>query len=217
MKVCPQCEFIYEDDQRLCDMDGAELVYDPAPPALAVAPEAAAPLTNTRWRRFAATAVIGVVLGTVPVLVVHVFTLRTQEQLSTTASQNTNHSSEQVTGDSAVPPNLDLSLPVPVGPAVDATPVSVASTADALPAPAAGASPQSPSPLSGPGAKATSNISSFMNLSPAPSQPPASRLARSSRRPRRADEKPRESNHKESGIGSLLKKTGRILKKPFRL
>lgn len=31
MKLCPQCEFIYEDDQSFCDMDGKELVYDPGP------------------------------------------------------------------------------------------------------------------------------------------------------------------------------------------
>jgi hypothetical protein len=29
MKLCSQCEFIYEDDQELCDMDGAQLVYEP--------------------------------------------------------------------------------------------------------------------------------------------------------------------------------------------
>jgi hypothetical protein len=29
MKRCPQCEFIYEEGQRLCDMDGVELVHDP--------------------------------------------------------------------------------------------------------------------------------------------------------------------------------------------
>ena len=28
MKRCPQCEFIYEDDQSLCDMDGVLLVLD---------------------------------------------------------------------------------------------------------------------------------------------------------------------------------------------
>jgi hypothetical protein len=28
MKRCPKCEFIYEDDQSLCDMDGALLVLD---------------------------------------------------------------------------------------------------------------------------------------------------------------------------------------------
>ncbi|HEY8186258.1 MAG TPA: hypothetical protein VIF64_09330 [Pyrinomonadaceae bacterium] len=32
MKLCPQCEFIYEDDQTLCDMDGRELVYDQEDP-----------------------------------------------------------------------------------------------------------------------------------------------------------------------------------------
>jgi cytoskeletal protein RodZ len=28
MKRCPQCEFIYEDDQNSCDMDGVALVFD---------------------------------------------------------------------------------------------------------------------------------------------------------------------------------------------
>jgi hypothetical protein len=30
MKLCPQCAFIYEDTQGFCDMDGQELVHDPA-------------------------------------------------------------------------------------------------------------------------------------------------------------------------------------------
>ncbi|HUS09948.1 MAG TPA: hypothetical protein VMZ30_05725 [Pyrinomonadaceae bacterium] len=30
MKLCPKCAFIYEDDQGVCDMDGNELVPDPA-------------------------------------------------------------------------------------------------------------------------------------------------------------------------------------------
>lgn len=29
MKLCPQCDFIYEDDQSVCDMDGKELVEAP--------------------------------------------------------------------------------------------------------------------------------------------------------------------------------------------
>ena len=28
MKRCPQCEFIYEDEQTMCDMDGAVLAFD---------------------------------------------------------------------------------------------------------------------------------------------------------------------------------------------
>ena len=31
MKLCPQCAFIYEDDQRVCDMDGKALINAPAP------------------------------------------------------------------------------------------------------------------------------------------------------------------------------------------
>lgn len=31
MKLCPQCDFIYEDDQLFCDMDGKELAHNPAP------------------------------------------------------------------------------------------------------------------------------------------------------------------------------------------
>jgi hypothetical protein len=47
MKLCPQCEFIYEDDQRLCDMDGRELIHDPSPRAFPDgAPISAAPLQN---------------------------------------------------------------------------------------------------------------------------------------------------------------------------
>lgn len=30
MRLCPQCDFIYEDDQAFCDMDGKELVHSPA-------------------------------------------------------------------------------------------------------------------------------------------------------------------------------------------
>lgn len=28
MKRCPECEFVYEDEQHTCDMDGAELIFD---------------------------------------------------------------------------------------------------------------------------------------------------------------------------------------------
>jgi hypothetical protein len=32
MKLCPQCDFIYEDDQAFCDMDGNELVFTATTP-----------------------------------------------------------------------------------------------------------------------------------------------------------------------------------------
>jgi hypothetical protein len=48
MKLCPQCDFIYEDDQGFCDMDGKELVHDPASQ---VADQTARPKLNTNRSR----------------------------------------------------------------------------------------------------------------------------------------------------------------------
>ena len=43
MKRCPQCDFVYEDDQSFCDMDGSELFHAaqtlPLPPLERVMPE----------------------------------------------------------------------------------------------------------------------------------------------------------------------------------
>ena len=51
MKRCPQCEFIYEDDQSLCDMDGVLLVFDSRTlPGLSLA-TVSAPLPESRPRR----------------------------------------------------------------------------------------------------------------------------------------------------------------------
>jgi len=40
MKLCPQCAFIYEDNQRVCDMDGKELIHklEPVVPQMSVSP-----------------------------------------------------------------------------------------------------------------------------------------------------------------------------------
>jgi hypothetical protein len=48
MKLCPQCDFIYEDDQGFCDMDGKELVHDSA--SQAVDPTALSKLSTNRSR-----------------------------------------------------------------------------------------------------------------------------------------------------------------------
>ena len=52
MKLCPQCQFIYEDDQNLCDMDGKALVYDNRlEVSLDILPAVTGPeLTNTQLR-----------------------------------------------------------------------------------------------------------------------------------------------------------------------
>src|SRR5690242_4418300 len=79
MKRCPQCEFIYEDDQSLCDMDGALLVFDtrtlPSLHALATVDGPVAPKAHWRHRTFPALAAL--ILATVLSLVYFVSTQRT--------------------------------------------------------------------------------------------------------------------------------------------
>lgn len=90
MKLCPQCDFIYEDDQAFCDMDGKELVYDPAPgifeQSAAIQPTVS---TGFQSRRFALAAVAGVAL--MALLLVGYFA-RTQQSRSDIANLSFNQS-----------------------------------------------------------------------------------------------------------------------------
>ena len=64
MKRCPLCEFIYEDDQSLCDMDGIELVAERGEllaPAEAAAHESVTAVRSRR-RRSSLVLLVGVFL-----------------------------------------------------------------------------------------------------------------------------------------------------------
>ncbi|MGI8918029.1 MAG: hypothetical protein ACR2H6_05460 [Pyrinomonadaceae bacterium] len=61
MKRCPQCEFIYEDEQTRCDMDGIDLVLDnPTPSVTSPKPP---PRAKRNTSRRSVLSVCGVVLG----------------------------------------------------------------------------------------------------------------------------------------------------------
>jgi hypothetical protein len=55
MKRCPQCEFIYEDEQNICDMDGTMLAFDASGAADAV--------KQSPLRSFAVPALVGSMLA----------------------------------------------------------------------------------------------------------------------------------------------------------
>lgn len=67
MQRCPQCEFVYEDDERFCDMDGSALVHEalslPLPPLAEVTGEPPTTAATRSWRSFAIPAIGGVVLA----------------------------------------------------------------------------------------------------------------------------------------------------------
>ena len=176
MKRCPQCDFIYEDDQSLCDMDGVLLVLDERnlPNLHALTPVKPVPVKAQPKRNRAvpafATLVLVLVLGMVYYVSIH-----------RRAAQN-----------SYTPPaaasTSEPAAPV-VNPVVDPTPETQPSQEVQAPAP----EEPKPEPIKQP-------------AMPAKKTPVKS-----------APDKPEpEPKKDDSKVGSILKKTGHILKKPFK-
>jgi len=110
MKLCPQCDFIYEDDQSVCDMDGNELVSNPATIVTEQAfttPVSATPVmvpdvlpvesAGKRWRNFALLTIF--VLAT---LIIVVYLARANQLRSLRAPQGSASSTARSAGD--IPP-----------------------------------------------------------------------------------------------------------------
>lgn len=175
MKRCPQCEFIYEDDQSLCDMDGVLLVLDsrnlPNHHALATVPAKPQPRRNRAVPAFA-TLILALVLG----MVYYVSTQRKaiEPVIETPAA------------------NAATSNPAPeVNPTLQAQP-SQESEASQVPT-------QTEEPKPAP-TKQTATV-------PVKKAPVKNASTSTSSEPKKKD---------DSKVGSMLKKTGRILKKPFK-
>ena len=175
MKRCPQCEFIYEDDQSLCDMDGALLVMDarkfPNLQALATVPAKGQPKRVRAVPAFA-TIILAGVLG----MVYYVSTQRNPD------------------ADSLIPPQpIAISMVNPI-PLVTRIPELAALEEPVVePRPAASK------------AAATS-------VAP-PAKPVITRAVVASPAAKPSKEPPQKE---ESKVNSILKKTGRLLKKPFK-
>jgi hypothetical protein len=177
MKRCPQCEFIYEDDQSLCDMDGVLLVLDSRtlPNQHALAPLSSPPAKAQKRNRAVpafATLILALVLG----MVYYVSTRRT------TTSQTFSPASTTST----------------LAPTTHPTPET---QSDQLPAATETESPEKE------------------EAKPEVTKPSTATPARKTAAKATATSQTKSSTEKkdESKVGSILKKTGRILKKPFKL
>ena len=170
MKRCPKCEFIYEDDQSLCDMDGVLLVLDsrtlPNTRALQTVEAKTPPPRRNRAVPAFATLILALVLG----LVYYV--------------------SIQRNANTYTPPPSAASTSNPVA-EVNPTPESQPSTEEPKPEPAKVV--VAPAAVAVPVKKTVAK--------PAPSPTTKAKV---------------EEKKDESKVGSILKKTGRILKKPFK-
>ena len=170
MKRCPQCEFIYEDDQSLCDMDGVLLVFDSRSlPTHALATVPASPKAFPRRNR-AVPAFASVVLALVLGMVYYVSTRQ-----------------------SGHPPTIPAST------------LSVAPVAIPTPEPTLEPTPE-PTP-----------VKEEVKQPATAAKKPATKTTVSVQQTKRtAEPKTAEPKKEQSKVDSILKKTGRILKKPFK-
>ena len=171
MKRCPECKFIYEDDQSLCDMDGVLLVFDseklPKPPKTSI----------FHWRGRVIPAMATVILSTVLVLVYYVSTRQSAKQTSYSPASISN--SQPATNDASP----GLTTPAETKP--DSNPSSP-KPPELKPANNSGSKPLEPKKKE---AKTTTT----------------QKISTASQRPK-----------SDSKVESIFKKTGRILKKPFK-
>jgi outer membrane biosynthesis protein TonB len=177
MKRCPQCEFIYEDDQSLCDMDGVLLVFDsrtlPNANALTTVTTKPSPKRNRAVPAFA-TLILALVLGMV-------YFVSTQRKAAQTAY--TPAAVETSANPAPVESPVQVSTPEPEPQPPVEEPKTSATKPPAAPVPAA--------PVKK--ASTTSKVSTSSQTKPVT-----------------------EEKKEDSKVGSILKKTGRILKKPFK-
>jgi len=180
MKRCPQCEFIYEDDQSLCDMDGILLVFD----SLNLPKPKASSKSNLRGRLVPAVAAL--VLGTVFLLVYYVSTHR-PGPITTPGLDAVNAAQPTSTG--ATAPSQSRDIP-------NAANEPEIKTTDAQPS-------------------TTDAASESKTKANSTSESKDSKQKANSKSPQKTQ---RSANAQDdSKIGSLIKKTGRLLKKPFKL
>jgi hypothetical protein len=126
MKRCPQCDSVFEDLYRFCDLDGTSLIEDESPGST----DDHKPTQN--WKILAMGAVAGLAIGVVLFVIYHGLTRQLQpESLQTTANTN-----------------LGQELP-PV--TLRAETITLASpTPELSPSPSPSPSPSAPTPLPSP-------------------------------------------------------------------
>lgn len=276
MKLCPQCDFIYEDDQSVCDMDGKDLVSNPgrvvteqdfaalvsATPVLVsdVLPMEPA---GRRRRNFALVTAVGLVLAAL-FIVIYLARMQTDRSAGEIPPQSTsgNTSGQPSSSDlaSTQTPSADIALAeqsreesselssVETDQATDSSSVSSSTSKESLahtrltPGSVSAAAPSGNS--RGPVIVRLNNgtairadeawekregiwyrqggVVTFLKrdevrtIERLPSPTARSKAAASNAGEKSRQTEPEADTKKESKVTSFLKKTGRVLKKPFK-
>jgi len=223
MKLCPQCDFIYEDSQALCDMDGNELVYEPT---LSISSERSLPgpidgkqkRSGSRWTvvRILAALVLVASLGLL-------YKVLTPGSEMTKADPFSAGKTTAASLPGAVPIAEKTASPAPTPDLAKAHSVSEAarqaaqstSTDDSASARTDSKSPNNHAVVNHP--PVPLSVYSLPRVKPLPTLKPIPKLADKETARSAPTRKPAiENKKKDSKVGSFLKKTARVLTKPFQ-
>ena len=206
MKRCPQCEFIYEDDQNCCDMDGIDLVFDHATPPVTQPKTSPAGKRKTSRRPF--LSVCAVVFGVLVLAIGYAALERAMTVSSEPAALVVNSSAKPATQGDDIQRPVE---PAQVEPAEEKPMADPEADKSLGVEPGSrGVSPKAIEPLNrnSPGTRGVV-LGSI---------PPQNRVAASRSQPALIRVQPAPAPaKKDSKVVSIVKKTGRILKKPFKL
>ena len=242
MKLCPHCDFIYEDDQTVCDMDGKPLVFEPTLTAFpGNSPvEQTVPVKRTgfpRFRRLAVAAMAGLALGVTLVLFFYVFTQGDTYASAGSAPTSTSNPGVPVPRKSASPaaratPLADGSGPFAGDPGSSETQSAMSDLTSDAERPHLHAVSSADGSVMGrasPGSTVTQaatatgspslSVSALPRVAPLPTLKPLRRLEASRPATKMAiasQTHAKGKQKKESRFGSFIKKTAQILKKPFK-
>ena len=212
MKRCPQCEFIYEDEQINCDMDGTLLAFDASVAGNAV--------NRSHLRAFALPAIVGTMLAALLFAAFYAspLMLARPDEPSRPAKAQTSPSSNPSPEPATTKPPDDQPSTLPSAEALSderhAAP-GITTTHDREPA------RTNSTNLRGAdgrlrirrGVPALPRVPSLRRLPPA--RVGASASSPQKTRDREVQHAPGDSK-RPSKVGSFLKKTGRVIKKPFK-
>ena len=218
MKRCPQCYFIYEDDQGVCDMDGEALVHDPRSFAVTVNPATRRGLVKSPLKHFMVL-VTAFLLAAVLVVVYYASPGRVSSKPAPAAPKIANSESvisiPAATNEPAEDPTETLS---PTTDSANPMPSDAGMTkrrfprSSMRPSNSPGPNPQPASPITTPELLSQTPPGvpvTVLNVRPSlgPAVPVTPKLDQDKTKP--------ATQKKDSKVGSFFKRVGRILKKPF--
>jgi hypothetical protein len=228
MKLCPQCDFIYEDDQSVCDMDGNELVFEPTLTALPgtspfVPTVLPARVQSRRFQSVAVTAMAAILLAVTVFLFYYVFAQRVSSARPAASPASTTNPTLPVPKESTSP--SALATPVATRPnelegteagSEDLQTAKLGSTSDDQ---RQTNQASTGNPVAG--AKPSLSVFSLPRVKALPQLKPLPKLEErnATKQPTKATVRQVAGNareKKDSRVGSFLKKTARMITKPFK-